>query len=451
MKIRRVMLSRIQKKRSAFVNQRSIRRPIQHHFGFTLIELIAVLAIIVILAGLLVPNVLRQIENSALKAELQTDQNLGEAIKQYLRINGTVPTTVIPPTLPNWTSQLAASTDLSANDILNTKRQTIRTYVVEPGVFPPTRAMIISSMRTGVAVPVATGINTLARFDDIWTTADGVIPSGASAGLWGVWSASNANYLTVVRISFDSINKTDFQNAEVLTTQSLGNAVKQYLRTVGTLPSSTIPPTLPNWTTQLSPYTELSPTSILTTKRQTTRTYVIEPGVNPATRAMIISSMIVGLAVPTAANINTLARFDDIWTTADGTVPTGASAGLWTGWNAGNAASIVVQRISLQVINKTDLQALTVQISKSYSAGIVSYKLISGSTGAILASNASIAGTTTFSVPVAVHPRDRLDLYTGVNYGVLSYSYIFSADNINALTFSFLDSVPTGSPYWRPQ
>ena len=63
--------------------------------GFTLIELIGVLAIMTILAGVIAPNALQSIERAAIRAEHQTLANLGEQVELYLRDQGALPTILI--------------------------------------------------------------------------------------------------------------------------------------------------------------------------------------------------------------------------------------------------------------------------------------------------------------------------------------------------------------------
>jgi type II secretory pathway pseudopilin PulG len=181
--------------------------------------MIGVLAIMSILAAVIVPNVLKSVERAALKTEAQTMQNLGDSLRQYLKTNGALPTTVIPPGTPNWTTQLANFTQLSPSDIANTRWGPLRTYVVEPYIPParPTRAMILSSMRTGLSVPTAVSINGSANyFNDIWQTKDGFVPSGASAGLWTAWSGTSGEYLTIQRISLSDINSTELRSFSVV-------------------------------------------------------------------------------------------------------------------------------------------------------------------------------------------------------------------------------------------
>ena len=211
--------------------------------AFTLIELIGVLAIMAIMASVLVPNVLKSIDRAAVVAEAQTLRSLGAQVKLYLQANATPPTSAIPPGLPNWTTQLATYADLNPADLARNRRQVLRTYVLEPvtGSTVSPRAMIISCMRSGLTVPPASSINTFARFDDIWQTAEGRVPTGASAGLWTGWAAvdGSGEHLVIERINLQSIYKTEFATYSViLVNKSLSKAVSYQL----TLASGVVQP-----------------------------------------------------------------------------------------------------------------------------------------------------------------------------------------------------------------
>ncbi len=189
------------------LNAPSFRRPA----GFTLVEMIGVLAILTILAGIITPNVLHTIERAAVRAESDNLHVLGGEIALYLRDNAIMPTTAVPPSLPNWTSQLATYSALSAADILTNKRQMTRLYVPDP-VAANQRAMLLSSMRTGVALPAAATIS--ANFQTIWNTADGKVPVAAGWGAWGAGPApalDNIEYLVIERVNLSSVYRTDLQ------------------------------------------------------------------------------------------------------------------------------------------------------------------------------------------------------------------------------------------------
>ncbi len=177
--------------------------------AFTLIEMIGVMAIMTVLASVLTPNLLRSIERAAVRAEGDNLRTLGEQMKLYLRDNAAPPTTVTPPTVPNWTSQMAVYSSLSAADLLTNRRQMARLYVTDP-VAANQRAMLISSMRTGVALPTYAQVS--ANFTAIWNTADGTVP--ATAG-WGAWNANNIEYLVIERVNFAAVYRTDLATYNV--------------------------------------------------------------------------------------------------------------------------------------------------------------------------------------------------------------------------------------------
>jgi prepilin-type N-terminal cleavage/methylation domain-containing protein len=167
--------------------------------AFTLIEMIGVMAIMAILATIMVPNVLRSIEQAALRVESEKLATLGEQLKLYLRANGTtVSATNTPPTLPNWTSDLATFASLNQNQILTNGRQMTRLYV--PELAPPLvsqRALIVSSMRTGQALPLATTIR--ANFSNIWNWVEG--SAAPPAGFAVSWTPF-LEYLKIERVNY---------------------------------------------------------------------------------------------------------------------------------------------------------------------------------------------------------------------------------------------------------
>ena len=176
--------------------------------GFSLIELIGVLAIIAILASVLTPNILRSLDRAAITAESGTIHNLGEQVKLYLRAMG------VAPTPANWTTTVGTYADISPTDIATNKRQMGRVYLTDPAAVPTPRVIILSSMRTGLALPTAANISTAVRFQDIWQTVDGALPTAVSWGGWAAWGAvANSNdYLLIERVNLSSVYNTDLQS-----------------------------------------------------------------------------------------------------------------------------------------------------------------------------------------------------------------------------------------------
>lgn len=195
--------------------------PLYSRAGFSLIEMIGVLAIMAILATIMVPNVLRSLERAAVRAEVETARNLGEQAKLYLRDFGFPPNSAAsnpPTTVTSWNSQIATYASLSALDIFTNKRQMQRVYVTEPATFPalPQRALIISSMRTGVAPQTAAYIGAnMTRFNDVWNWNTAAFPTVPPTG-WGVWNNGNIEFLVIERINFSQVYRTDLASYTVI-------------------------------------------------------------------------------------------------------------------------------------------------------------------------------------------------------------------------------------------
>lgn len=191
--------------------------------AFSLIELIGVLAIIAIMASVIAPNSLRAIDRAAVNAEGRTLDALGEQVKLYLRAAGTAPTAA------NWTTTLGAYADISPADMATNKRRVGRVYLVDPASTPTQRVIILSGMRAGLALPAAAAINTAARFQDIWQTADGSLPTATSWSGWAAWSAVDnaADYLLIERVNLASVYHTELQSL-TLTLNNTSAAAASY-------------------------------------------------------------------------------------------------------------------------------------------------------------------------------------------------------------------------------
>lgn len=229
--------------------------------------------------------------------------------------------------------------------------------------------------------------------------------------------------------------------AESETMANLAEQIRSYVREKAALPGAA------SWDTDLAPSVELSSAQILTNKRQVNRLYVIDPTA-PSQRVLLLSSMRNGLNLPNAATVR--ANFDGIWNAGPTVVPPGFPAVWSTPASATqtNLEFLIIQRVNLRPIFLTDAQTIQFVLNKVYSGGTVGYQLISGSTRLVTNQSSSITAPVG---PVSARPRDQLKLYVGPAYGTLTYTYIFSSNTNNPLTFEFVDSNPTGTPYWRPQ
>lgn len=199
-----------------------IARPRDRRSAFSLIEMVGVLAIMAILASVIAPNALKSLDRAAIRTEGTNLATLGDRLKIFLRDNSRLPVVAIPNASPNWTTELADYADLSPADLLTNKRNNNRIYIVDPSA---QRALLLSSMRTGLALPTAATINTLAEFDDIWNTADGSIPTNVSWNGWNAWSATDnaGDYLVIERVNFASVYATDLQSFTVTLNNTSGS------------------------------------------------------------------------------------------------------------------------------------------------------------------------------------------------------------------------------------
>ena len=174
--------------------------------GFSLIEMIGVLAIMAIVAGVLVPNVLRSLDRAAIRAEAETLAALGDQTKLFVRVNG------VPPAPGTWSTDLGTLADLAPVDIARNRRAIARLYLLDPAATPAPRAMILSCMRPGITLPAAADISTPARFQSLWQTADSAVPSTASWGGWAGWTAvaNSAEHLVIERINLSPIYHSEW-------------------------------------------------------------------------------------------------------------------------------------------------------------------------------------------------------------------------------------------------
>lgn len=199
--------------------------------GFSLIELIGVMAIMAILASVITPSVLKSIERASVVSEETTLALVGEQVRQYARTN------LAAPAVATWNTTLAPYAGMSAGDLLVNKRQMNRSYIIEPTT--ASRVLIISSMRNGLAIPSAANITNTTQFSTIWNTAPGAVPDQSSWTGWNSWSgmhdvSNSVDYLVIQRISLVS----DFQSYTV-TLNNPGAAVYYEIRNVANVVTKT--------------------------------------------------------------------------------------------------------------------------------------------------------------------------------------------------------------------
>lgn len=173
------------------------RRQHRSEGGFSLIELIGVMAVAAILASVILPSVIRQIQLQAAKTENVFLETIGNALKAHLRRNKTFPDE------NTWAQIVSTELGVPASEIEETPQQGQRVYVIDPllrlgaeeetlpftqtaaGSIEPVspRVMILSSLDGHKLIPVSNGVIDASDFDILWNLPDGSVPPSWSA-LW---------------------------------------------------------------------------------------------------------------------------------------------------------------------------------------------------------------------------------------------------------------------------
>ncbi len=143
------------------------------HDGFTLIELIGVLAVMAILASFIVPNLIGRLDSAARDAEAQNLQTSGQGVELFVRQSRTLP--------PNLAALSPDYVPFGIAQLTTNPRNWPRYLVVHPGLagfangvglaaasLGNARVLVISSL-VADAAPV---ITTAAQFDTWWNTND---------------------------------------------------------------------------------------------------------------------------------------------------------------------------------------------------------------------------------------------------------------------------------------
>lgn len=151
--------------------------------GFTLIELVGVLAIIAILAAVIAPPVIEQISRTAADAEAQNLSSIGKGIEAWIRARGSIPDGA------KWVRAASSMTATPPSLIARNRRGFRRGYYVDPRFFQATdRAFVTYTQKTGLMAPpvsprimIVSNLNadappppaTFAEFDAIWNQSPG--------------------------------------------------------------------------------------------------------------------------------------------------------------------------------------------------------------------------------------------------------------------------------------
>lgn len=194
--------------------------------GFTLIEMIGVLAVLAILAAVLVPALLKETDAAVSNQETATLQSFGNALQDYITRNRIIPV--------DWTNAIASDYGLDPADVLRNPRGNSRVFLIDTQGFgalalpywqTPTgtanpltnaslpRLMIISSL--GAILPALNSSPSTVDFSNLWNSTPNNFPSIIAGVFW----PGNPSDVIIQRINLGPLfnhlvlNNTDPTNA----------------------------------------------------------------------------------------------------------------------------------------------------------------------------------------------------------------------------------------------
>src|ERR1051326_8370898 len=162
--------------------------------GFSLIELIGVLAVIAILAAALAPSFVRPMDKTAGDSESAALKSIGDAFQQSILRTRYIPSEA------DWATAVATEWGVDTAAVTINARRQPRFFLIDPNLsiagaglpyrqtnsgavnFPSSpRVMILSSVGNPLPAGIVSGVATAANFTNIWNAADGAVPAGAPA------------------------------------------------------------------------------------------------------------------------------------------------------------------------------------------------------------------------------------------------------------------------------
>ena len=194
-------------------------RSVQREQGFSLLEMIGVMAVIAIMATLVMPSIIQQMKAAAAEQESVALQRFAQGFKDHVLRSKQIPDET------DWAEVIATELGLQTDEVSVSGSHTARVYLIDPalrigaanGTLPYTqtnsgslvepassswRLMIVSSLDPGRPIPVASGVCDADSFNNLWNAADGAVPAG-----WpGSWLNHGAE-LKIQRINLASLFK----------------------------------------------------------------------------------------------------------------------------------------------------------------------------------------------------------------------------------------------------
>src|ERR1041384_5630916 len=102
--------------------------------SFTLVEMIAVLAVIAALAAAVTPTIIRRVDRAAWTRETADLKTIADAYTQYIMRSNSIPSYTNSATIPNWASAVANQMSLPVSVITTNSRGYARAFLIDPNL-----------------------------------------------------------------------------------------------------------------------------------------------------------------------------------------------------------------------------------------------------------------------------------------------------------------------------
>jgi prepilin-type N-terminal cleavage/methylation domain-containing protein len=192
----RPAIQRVADYKSAIRQIANLRYGRTGHRAFSLIEMIGVLAVMAILAAVLAPALIRQMDKIVGDQESAALTSFGDALQASILRSRAIPSDT------NWASTVATELGLDAASVTNSPRGHGRFFLIDPdlsiknaglpytqstagaGAAPVSpRVLILSTIGRGLPAGIASGVASSTNFNAIWdwNDAGSVVPATSFA------------------------------------------------------------------------------------------------------------------------------------------------------------------------------------------------------------------------------------------------------------------------------
>ncbi len=185
--------------------------------AFSLLETIGVLAVLAILAAVLLPALIRQMDKVAGDQESAALKSFGDALQQNIMRTRYIPSDA------DWALSVAAELGLNVSNVTTNARRQPRFFLIDPtwriettlagqsyqqtnagsSILPVNpRLLMLSSIGTSLPGGIVNGVAAAADFTNIWNAVDGTVPTTAPA--FAGWAGSGDD-LKVQRVDLSPL------------------------------------------------------------------------------------------------------------------------------------------------------------------------------------------------------------------------------------------------------